>query len=106
MAKNFLTKIETEVNSFIVFTKTRYLVFFYMPRTSVMPYEAVKFAHSSGFQIRYNTSNQEILEEWHEMISSMISRNLFEVLSEGVRVGIFPYPEDKRHLEQYVKGFI
>lgn len=77
-----------------------------MPRTSVMPYEARKFAHSPGFQIRYNTSNPGILEEWHEMISSMIRRGLFETLTEGVRVGFFPYPEDKRHLEQYVKGFL
>ena len=106
MTTNLLTKVDAEGDSFIVFTKTRYLVFFCMPRTSVMPYKAMKFAHSPGFQVRYNTSNPEILEKWHEMISSMISRGLFEALSEGTRVGVFPYPEDKRHLEQYVKGFI
>jgi hypothetical protein len=106
MAINLLTKVEAEGNSFIVLTKTRHLAFFSMPRTSVMPYEATKFASTPGFQVRYNTSNPAILEEWHNMITSMIGRGLFEALSEGTRVGFFPYPEDKRHLEQYIKGFM
>jgi hypothetical protein len=105
-AIDLLTKVESEGNSFIVMTKTPYLVFFSVPRSSVMPFNAAQFASTPGFQVRYNTDDPIILKEWHDMLSSLISRGLFEALSNSARVGFFPYPEEKKHLEIYVKRFI
>ena len=84
----------------------RYLFFLSMPHTSVTPYKATKFISTPGFMVRYNTSNPEILNEWHEVIVSLVGKGLFISLSESTRLGYFPYPEDKKHLQQYVKRFL
>lgn len=106
VAIDLLTKVESEGNSFIVMTKTPYLVFFSVPRSSVMPFNAAQFVSTPGFQVRYNTDDPMILKEWHDMLSSLISRGLFEALANSTREGIFPYPEEKKHLQVYIKRFI
>jgi hypothetical protein len=103
MATDLLDKVEVEGNTFIILTKTRYLVLFSIPRTSIMPYNVTRFASTPGFQIRYNTSNPNVLEEWHKMITSLVGKGLFEAMSDGARVGFFPYPESKEYLQKYVK---
>jgi hypothetical protein len=106
MATDLLSKVETEDGEFVVLTKTKYLVVFDVPRSSVMPYHTAKFAATPGFQVRYSTSDPTVLREWHEMLVALIQKGLFMVLSDGARVGYFPYPDDKKHLEQYVKSFV
>jgi len=103
---NLLTKVESEDGEFMVLTKTKYLVFLDIPRSSVMPYHTAKFAGLPGFAVRYNTSDAAVMREWHEMLVSLLRKGLFTFLCDGVRVGYFPYPDDKKHLEQYVKGFV
>lgn len=106
MATDLLTKVETKDGNFIVLTKTKYLFFLDLPRSSVMPYGGPQFVATPGFQIHYTTSDPAVLREWHEMLVAMLHKGLFMFLSEATRVGYFPYPDDKKHLEQYVKRFV
>ena len=105
-AIDLLTKVESEGTSFIVTTTIPYLVFFSVPRSSAMPFNAAQFVSTPGFQVRYNTDDPIILKEWHDMLSSLISRGLFDELSNSTRKGYFPYSDDKKHLQNYVKRFI
>lgn len=106
MATNLLSKVEAEDGTFIVLTKSRHIGIFAMPHSSVMPYEVKNFVVAPGFQIHYTTSDSKVLAEWHDMLTSMIGKGLFDALSQATRVGYFPYPEDKKHLEKYVKRFV
>jgi hypothetical protein len=101
-----LSKVDTSEGSFMILTKVRYLGLLNMPRSSVMPYGTGEFATTPGFQIHYNTSDSKVLDEWHELLVALIQKGLFDALSDGARVGWFPYPDDKRHLQQYVKRFV
>jgi hypothetical protein len=71
-----------------------------------MPYKVGSFVGQPGFQISYNTSDAAILKEWHEMVVDVLTHGSFGFLCDGARVGYFPYPEEKNHLERYVKRFI
>ena len=106
MATDYLDKIETDEGAFMVLTKIRYLGFLKMPRSSVMPFKTAQFAATPGFQIHYSTSDPQVLHEWHKMIVALVRKGLFQAMAEGARVGWFPYPDDKKHLEQFVKRFI
>lgn len=106
MNTDLLTKVETEDGAFMVLTKTRYAFFFSMPHSSVMPFDAAKFSSTPGFQIQYNTSDSVVLVEWHELLCEMLHKGLFQFMVDGSRVSYFPYPEDKKQLEQYVKRFL
>lgn len=103
---NLLTKVETEDGTFMVLTKTRYFFFFSMPRSSVMPFDAANFSSTPGFQIHYNTADAIVLVEWHELLCEMLRKGLFQFMADGSRVSYFPYPDDKKKLEQYVKRFL
>jgi hypothetical protein len=106
MATDLLTKVETEDGEFMVLTKTKSLFFFSAPRSSVMPFRGAKFVATPGFQIQYTTCESAALQEWHEMLVSLIEKGLFMFLFESTRVGYFPYPDDKKHLEQFVRNFV
>ncbi len=106
MSADLLTKVETEDGTFMILTKIRYLVLFNVPRSSVMPFKATKFVGTPGLQIQYNTSDTAVLSEWHEMLCAMVRNGLFPLLSNGARTGLFPYPEGKKQLTQYLKRFI
>jgi hypothetical protein len=106
MATDHLTKIETDEGDFIVLTKIRYLGFLKMPRSSVMPFKTAQFLAIPGFQIHYNTSDPNILREWHEMIVALVQKGFFQALADGARVGRFPYPDDMKHLQRFVKRFV
>lgn len=106
MSNDLLTKVETENGTFMVLTKVRYLFFFHMPRSSVMPYNTAQYVSTPGFQVQYNTVDPRVLSEWHNLLCGMLRQNLFQSLSESVQFGPFPYPEDKKHLAQYVKRFL
>jgi membrane-associated HD superfamily phosphohydrolase len=106
MSAHLFTRVETEYGTFTVLTKIRYLVFFNMPRSTVMPFKATKFVATPGLMVQFNTSDSVVLSEWHEMLCAMVRNGLFPLLSGVFRTGFFPYPEDKKQLAQYVKRFI
>ena len=61
-----LTKVETTDGEFMVLTKRKYLFFFDIPRSSVMPYRTTKFIAIGGLQIQFNTPDPGVMREWHE----------------------------------------
>jgi hypothetical protein len=105
MATDHLDKVETDEGAFIVLTTIRYLGFLKMPRSSVMPFKTAQFLRTPGFRIRYRTSDPHVLHEWHQMIVALVRQGLFQAMADGARVGWFPYPDDKKHLRQFVKPF-
>jgi hypothetical protein len=70
-----LTTVETNEGTVMLLTKTRYLWFLKLPRTSVMPYSADKLA-STGVQFQWTTSDAKTLETLHNL--------LVRVLREGI----------------------
>ena len=106
LATGYLDKIETDEGTFTVTTKMRYLGFLKMPHSSVTPVKTSQSVATSGFQIHYSTSDPQVLHEWHEMIVALIRMGFFQPISEGVRVGWFSYPDDKKHLQRFVKRFM
>jgi hypothetical protein len=89
-----------------VFTKATNLLFFSIARSSVTPFTVKDFAATPWFQIRYSTTDSRILAEWHEMLCELVGKGLFRFLCDGARVGYFPYPEGKEHLQQHVRFFL
>ena len=67
MNVTFLTNVETKEGSVTVLTKTRYLFFLSMPRTSVMPQEAGKL-RCLGIQFHWKTSDSNVLEHLHHLM--------------------------------------
>ncbi|MEO6975741.1 MAG: hypothetical protein ABI144_07680 [Gallionella sp.] len=106
MAANYFSKVETDEGTYMVLTKIRYLGFLKMPRSTVMPFKTAEFIAAPGFRIRYKTSDPEILREWHKMIVALIKNGFFRAMDDGAHIGCFPYPDDKKHLQQFVKKFI
>jgi hypothetical protein len=72
-----LTKVETIEGDVMVLTKTRYLFFLGIPRTSVMPWRAGELP-SLGIQFQWTTNNPGALESLHN--------SLVQVLREGLRL--------------------
>jgi len=103
---NTLTdRIPTLKGDIIVMTKTRFLHFFKRPHTSVMRFGLSEFGRKLGFQVRYNTSDPDVLAELHEFYVLCVAAGGFEALMIGAKMGIVDFPDDKKHLAQYVIGF-
>jgi hypothetical protein len=100
-----LDKVHTLDGDVIVTTKTKFLYFFNRPHTSVMPYGFSEFGRKLGFQARYNTSDPAILAELHEFYVLCVAAGGFQALMGGAKLGIVDFPDDKKHLVQYVIGF-
>jgi len=60
-------KVETHEGDVMVLTKTHYLLFLNMPRTSVMPAQAGKLG-SRGVQFHWTTSDPTVLEGLHNSV--------------------------------------
>ena len=100
-----LDRVPTLDGDIIVITKTKFLYFFNRPHTSVMPYGLSEFGRKLGFQARYNTSDPAILAKLHEHYVLCIAAGGFQALMVGAKLGIVDFPDDKKHLAQYVTGF-
>jgi len=103
--KPLIDKIPTLKGDIIVMTKTRFLYFFNRPHTSVMPFGVSEFGRKLGFQVRYNTSNPDVLTEFHKFYIGCVAAGGFEALMIAAKMGILDLPDDKKHLAQYVIGF-
>lgn len=68
-------KVETREGDVMVLTKTRYLLFFSLPRTSVMPWRARELG-AIGVQFHWTTGDPNTLEGLHNSI--------VQTLREGV----------------------
>ena len=101
-----LDYVEVNNREFMVLTEKRYLIFFKIPRVVVMPYKSKEFVEQGGIQIHLNTSNRDVLTEWHEFILSLMNQGFYESIKQATRKGEFPFPTDKAYLKQYVKRLL
>ena len=103
--QTLLDRVHTSKGDIIVITKDRFLFFFNRSRTSIMPYKISDFGTKIGFQVRYNTSDVNILQELHELYSLLIAAGGFESLMIGAKMGVVDFPDEKKHLTRYVVGY-
>lgn len=64
----YLNNLQTDEGGIQVLTKSRYLLFISMPRTSVMPTSVTEFLKHPGTMIKWNTSDPATLAQLHEAI--------------------------------------
>ncbi len=102
----FLDRVQTTQGEVIVITKVKFLFFFNRPRTSVMPMGTSDFGKRIGFQVRFNTSDEEILKQLHEFFVMMMSAGGFEPYLVGAKMGIIEFPSEYEHLKSHVIGLI
>jgi hypothetical protein len=86
-----------------VTTKIRSLFFLNRPHTSVIPLGFSDWR--LGFQVHYNTSDPDILAELHNFYVGCVAAGGFEVLLKAVKMGAVDFPDEQKHLAQYVTGF-
>jgi hypothetical protein len=70
-----------------------------------MPFGLSEFGRRLGFQVVYNTSDPDILAELHEFYVLCVAAGGFEALMIGAKMGFADFPDEKKHLAQYVIGF-
>jgi len=75
MSATYLTKVETHEGDVMVLTKTRYLLFLSIPRTSIMPSRVGELGRL-GVQFHWTTSDLNVLESLHNSV--------VQTLREGV----------------------
>ena len=75
MTTSYATKIETHEGDVMVLTKTRYLFFLSIPRTSVMPTRMGELGRR-GVQFHWTTGNPSALQHLHNSV--------VQALREGV----------------------
>jgi hypothetical protein len=100
-----LDRVPTLQGDFTIITKSRFCFFFTRPRTSVMPYGFSEFGRRLGFQTRYNTSDPEILAEFHYFFVGCVAAGGFEILLLGAKHGFIDFPPEQQHLKNYIIGF-
>jgi hypothetical protein len=69
MEGDFWMVVDTPDEEVTILTKTKYLLFCVLPRTSIIPCRGINL----GFQDRYNTSAGETLRELHDAMVLMVS---------------------------------
>jgi hypothetical protein len=100
-----LDRVLTPQGEIIIITKDRFLFFFNKPRTSVMPIGFSDFGRQAGFQARYNTSDPEILQEFHEFWVYSVTAKGFESLFASVKAGNVNFAPDHENLRGRIIGF-
>jgi hypothetical protein len=102
MDEPFFDRIQTVDRVILVTTKTRFYGIFTRPRTYVMP---EGFRGPRGFVARYNTSDPEILEDFHRFWVEGIAYGGFEKLLAAAKQGRVEFPPEREHLGKFIIGF-
>ena len=121
MSATYLTKVETQEGDVMVLTKTSYLFFSSMPRTSVMPSRVGKLGRR-GVQFHWTTSNPNALEGLHNSVVQTLREGVslvelrvianfgLKLMSLGPGVPFIPadapVPTSLKQISRYVKRVI
>lgn len=119
MSVTLLSKVDTETGEVIVMTKTRYLLFFNMPRTSVMPWHMGEL-RSLGVQFHWKTSDRVQLERLHNLLLQTLRdgmgladlRYIAEVGKQLMQLGLpfvpgdAPVPESLKQVSEQIKRVV
>jgi hypothetical protein len=102
MDEPLFERVETEDGAVLITTKTRFYGVLARPRTYVIP---EGFGGSLGFQARYNTSDPEILSEFHRFWIERVAYGQFKTLLAEAKQGKIVLPPELAHLAQHIIGF-
>jgi hypothetical protein len=121
MSATYFTKVETHEGDVVVLTKTRYLLFLSIPRTSVMPSRVGQLGRL-GVQFRWTTSEPDDVEALHNSIVQALREGVglsdlrsiadigLKLMSLGPGVPFIPpdapLPASLKQISSYVKRVI
>ena len=100
---NATSSVDSLGDRFTVTTKTK-LFFFTKPHTSVIPFLINgRMTPERGFQVYYSTTDDDILQEWHDRLCQEVEFGGYRNMAELVRVNQPPIADMR--LVQYITGF-
>ncbi len=125
---SYFKVLSTDEGLVLIVTKTRWMVFFPMPHTSVMPHSAPALKRL-GTLIKWTTNDAVILAKLHDAIVRLVEQfgisglveiansvkvtervaktlggSWYDIVKQAVRDGVaFPVPDD---VLRYIKGFM
>lgn len=118
MSGTFLTRVSTPDGEVVVMTKTRYLLLFRVPRTSIMPWQP-KDLGRLGVQFQWTTKNRKLLERLHNQVIEILREvsltDLRGIADVGIRLSSIglpfipadaPLPENLKQISAYIKRAI
>jgi hypothetical protein len=118
MSTTFLTRVQTREGEVLVITKTRYLLVFSVPRTSIMPWRVEKLARS-GVQFQWSTKDRNLLERLHNQVIEVLREvsltDLRGIADIGIRLSSIglpfiptdaPLPDSLKQICAYLKRAI
>jgi hypothetical protein len=118
MSTTFLTRVQTREGEVVVMTKTRYLLVFSVPRTSIMPWRVEQLGRS-GVQFQWTTKDRNLLERLHgqviEVLQEISLTELRGIADLGIRLSSLglpfiptdaPLPDGLKRISAYIKRAI
>ncbi|MBZ5543623.1 MAG: hypothetical protein LAO07_08085 [Acidobacteriia bacterium] len=114
----FLTRVQTREGEVVVMTKTRYLLVFSVPRTSIMPWQAEDIGRM-GVQFHWATKDRNLLEQLHNQLVDVLREinltDLRSIADIGIRLSAAglpfiptdaPLPDSLKQISAYIKRAI
>jgi hypothetical protein len=98
-----LSSVRTQAGLVMVFTNTKYLMFFDRPRTRVMLYRGANLVRESSVRIRYNTADPHRLGQLHAAVVQAVADVGLESFKDSALRGPLPLHKQSQHLLRFVK---
>lgn len=98
-----LSSVRTKAGLVMVFTRTKYLAFFDLPRTRVMLYQGPNLVKGSSVSIRYNTADPQRLDQLHTAVVQAVADAGLESFKDSALRGPLPLRKQSQHLLRFVK---
>lgn len=102
-AMTHLSSVRTQAGLVMIFTRTKYLAFFELPRTRVMLYRGTNLVKGSNINIRYNTADPQRLDQLHAAIVQAVADVGLETLKDSALRGPLPLRKQSQHLLRFIK---
>ena len=100
---NATSSVDSLGDRFTVMTRSK-LFLFTKPNTSVIPFLINgRMTPERGFQVYYSTTDETILQEWHDRLCQEVRWGNYRGMAELVRANQSPITDMR--LAQYVTGF-
>jgi hypothetical protein len=102
-AMTHLSSVRIPAGLVMVSTKTKYLVFFDIPRTRVMLYQGRELIKGASVNIRYNTTDPRRLDQLHAAVVQALADVGLKSFTDSARGGSLPLAKQAKHLLRFVK---
>ena len=102
-ANAHVSSVQTPTGLVIVFTKTKYLMFFKLPRTRVTHYQGPNPVKGASVSIRYNTADPQRLDQLHGAVVQAVADIGIESFKNSAVSGPLPFRKQSQHLLRFVE---